>query len=529
MSKEQKILVVDDEPINIDVLTGVLKSQYALLVAKSGEHAIRVANSGKPDLILLDIMMPEMDGYEVCRRLKTDEATRDIPVIFITAMKEIEDEAKGLQIGAVDYITKPISPAILMARVQAQLSLVKHEKELQAAYAIIKLQKDRMEEELNVGRDIQMGMMPVNFPHASDDNQFALHARLEAARELGGDFYDFFFLDESAICLCVGDVSGKGVPAALFMAITKTLIRSSAESSRSTADIISETSNTLAKGNANCMFVTLFMAICDIRSGEITYTNAGHNPPYVIKANGELLCLNKRHGLVGGVMEGVHYGEDTMTLQADDTLFLFTDGVTEAQNSDEELFAEDRLMACLQQHASEEVESLNNAVMLQLHDFENGAEQADDITMLSFRYKGQGIKVVNAHKSWLNLTSTAEVNVWLDAFAEEHQLEPKVQQKINMVIDDMVMNIISYAFNGNEDKRIEVKLDLDESRLAVTLTDNGKPFNPFEQEVADVSLSIEDREIGGLGIHLCREMMDDTSYQRSDEQNIVTLSINLSS
>ena len=530
MSKEQKILVVDDEPINIDVLTGLLKPEYALLVAKSGERALKAARTGRPDLILLDIMMPEMDGYEVCRRLKADAATRDIPVIFITAMNEVEDEATGLQIGAADYITKPVSPPILMARVKTQLALVRHEKKLQAAYAMIKAQKDRMAEELNIGRDIQMSMMPVDFPHAPDTTEFTLHARLEAARELGGDFYDFFFLDESTICLCVGDVSGKGVPAALFMAISKTLIRSSAENSRSTAEIITETNNTLARGNANCMFVTLFIAICDTRSGEITYTNAGHNPPYIIQADGELLRMDNRHGPVGGAMEGISYREDKVILHSGDTLFMFTDGVTEAQNIDEELFEEDRLVECLGQHGHDDVESLNNALMSHLHDFEHGAEQADDITMLSFRYLGQGAKFaepVSAQKSWINLASTSDVNAWFDTFAEANHLDTKIQRKINMVIDDLVMNVISYAFNGEENDQVEVKLDLDENRLAITLTDNGKPFNPFEQEKPETDQSVEDRGIGGLGIHLCREVMDDASYQRSDEQNVVTLSVNL--
>lgn len=529
MSKEQKILVVDDEPINIDVLTGLLKPEYALLVAKSGERALKAARTGRPDLILLDIMMPEMDGYEVCRRLKADEATRDIPVIFITAMNEVEDEANGLQIGAADYITKPVSPPILMARVKTQLALVKHEKQLQAAYAMIKAQKDRMAEELNIGRDIQMSMMPVDFPQAPDTTEFTLHARLEAARELGGDFYDFFFLDESHICLCVGDVSGKGVPAALFMAITKTLIRSSAENSRSTADIITEANNALAKGNANCMFVTLFIAICDTRSGEITYTNAGHNPPYVIQADGKLLRMDKRHGPVGGAMEGISYREDKVILHPGDTLFMFTDGVTEAQNIEEELFEEERLIECLGQHGREDVESLNNALMSHLHNFESGAEQADDITMLSFRYQGEGVKPVSAQNSWINLKSTGEVNNWFDSFAEANHIDTKIQRKINMVIDDLVMNIISYAFNGEENDQVEARLDLDENRLAITLTDNGKPFNPFDQEKPETDQSVENREIGGLGIHLCREVMDDVAYQRSDDRNIVTLSAKLRS
>ena len=154
MAKQQKILVVDDEPINIDVLGGLLKQDYRLIVAKNGERALKAALSGNPDLILLDIMMPDMDGYEVCRRLKADESTRDIPVIFITAMNQTDDEALGFELGAADYITKPVSPPILRARVKTQLALVQNRKQLQAAYATTKTQKDRKESELNIGRDI---------------------------------------------------------------------------------------------------------------------------------------------------------------------------------------------------------------------------------------------------------------------------------------------------------------------------------------------------------------------------------------
>ena len=539
MNSKQKILIVDDEPINIAVLSGLLKPDYALLVAKSGQKALQVAQTGKPDLILLDIMMPEMDGYEVCRRLKADATTRSIPVIFITAMNAVESEAKGLQIGAADYITKPISPSIVMARVNTQLQLVKREQELQVAFSLIKSQKERMAEELTIGRDIQMSMMPLAFPQVSDDAAFDLHALLVPARELGGDFYDFFFLAESTLCLCVGDVSGKGVPAALFMAVAKTLIRSTAirsmeESSQSTADIITEVNNTLAADNANCMFVTLFIAICNTDSGEITYTNAGHNPPYVIQANGGLIRLGKRHGPVGGAMPGVSYRSDTLRLDRGDTLFLFTDGVTEAQNSDNGLYGEERLVSCLSQHARESVATLNGAVMSDLHHFMNGTEQADDITMMSYRYLGPKesscvpiTAPITANRIWSSIDSTRAVNEWFDDFAAANHIDKNVRHKLNMVIDDLIMNIISYAFSEVADPQVEVRLELMASVFAITFIDNGRPFNPFEAAKPDTSLPITDREVGGLGIHLSRELMDDVTYQRADGRNIVTFLVNL--
>lgn len=531
MSRKQKILIVDDEPINIDVLSGLLKPHYALLVAKSGEKALKAVQTGKPDLILLDIMMPEMDGYEVCRRLKADDTTRHIPVIFITAINEVENEAKGLQIGAADYITKPISPSIVMARVNTQLELVKHEQELQAAYSLIKTQKDRMTEELDIGREIQMSMMPVDFPQISNDSPFDLHAILLPARELGGDFYDFFFLDETTICLCVGDVSGKGVSAALYMAVTKTLIRSAVKNSQSTAEIITEVNNTLAADDTNYMFVTLFLAICKTDCGEITYTNAGHNPPYIIQANGGMLRLDKRHGPVGGAIHGVSYRSDTVSLNRGDTLFLFTDGVTESENSEDDLYGEERLVNFLSQHVNESVESLNGTLMSDLQHFMDGTEQADDITMMSFRYHGPGDSSsvpITAVKTWKGIDSTIAVNEWFDAFAVANHLDKSVQHRINMVIDELIMNIISYAFKDVVDPEVEVRLQLDTGIFVISFIDNGRPFNPFEEATPDTSLPVTERGVGGLGIHLSRELMDDVSYQRVDNSNIVKLEVNIS-
>ena len=526
MSKKQKILVVDDEPINIDVLTGLLKPDYALLVAKNGERAIKAARSGKPDLILLDIMMPDMDGYEVCSHLKADPETRDIPVVFITAMGEEADETRGLDAGAADYIRKPISPPILKARVKSQLLLVQHRQALQAAYAIIKSQRDRMEEELNIGRDIQMGMMPLDFPAAAKGQDFSLYARLEPAREVGGDFYDFFFLTDSVFCICVGDVSGKGVPAALFMAVTKTLIRSWVGNGESTADMLTHVNNVLSRDNENCMFVTLFVALCDVRSGKVTYTSAGHNPPYIVRRGSGLVRLDQRHGPVGGAMEGVTYRQDTVELQAGDTLLMYTDGVTEATNAAEELYSEDRLATLLGHAESIQPESLVNAIVDSVHEFEAGVEQADDVTVLAFEWRGAGAAANAAGvetRSWHKPGSTGEVIDWFDLFAATHGLDVAICRKVKLAIDDLLANVISYAWPDGEAGDIDVTLALADGKLTITLADNGIPFDPLSRETPDTTVAVDEREIGGLGIHLCLKVMDEVSYIRQENRNVVTL------
>jgi sigma-B regulation protein RsbU (phosphoserine phosphatase) len=230
--------------------------------------------------------------------------------------------------------------------------------ELQAAYAIIKKHSDRMEQELNVGHDIQMSMLPLEFPAFPERSEFSLHATLKPAREVGGDFYDFFFVDDDHLCLVVGDVSGKGVPAALFMAVTKTMIKSQATDDPSPASIITRVNDDLSADNPASMFVTLFIAIVNTRTGEFRFTNAGHNPPYILRSD-ELECLDQRHGPIIGAVEGVAFREDSASLNRADTLLIFTDGVTEAMSPADELYSEARLEALLT-NAKDPPEALKN-------------------------------------------------------------------------------------------------------------------------------------------------------------------------
>ena len=382
--QQQKILVVDDERFNINVLVDLLKPEYKMMAAKNGVQALKAVQSANPpDLVLLDIMMPEMDGYEVCRRIKEDKKTRDIPIIFITAMGDTGDETKGLELGAADYMTKPISPPIVQARVKTQLERKRQRDELKQAYEIIESQKQRMQDELNVGRNIQMSMVPQTFPPFPESSEFSIHAALHPAREVGGDFYDFFFIDESRLCMCIGDVSGKGVPAALFMAVTRTLIKARATDDVSTASIMTRVNDELSRNNKQYMFVTVFIAILNVVTGKLTYSNAGHNPSYIKRSDGEMVRLDARHGVVLGASAGLAYKEDNVQLHQGDFIFMYTDGVTEARNPDKAFFGEDRLAALLASRGYKSMEAVVGHVVEQAKSFEDGAEQFDDITAMA--------------------------------------------------------------------------------------------------------------------------------------------------
>jgi phosphoserine phosphatase RsbU/P len=525
--QNQKILVVDDERFNINVLVDLLKPSYKMMAAKSGQQALKAARSANPpDLILLDIMMPEMDGYEVCRQLKADEATRDIPVIFVTAMGDTSDETKGLEVGAVDYLTKPISPAIVQARVKTHLERKRQRDELQKAYHIIDAQKTRMQEELNVGRDIQMSMVPQTFPPFPERNEFSIYAALYPAREVGGDFYDFFFIDENRICVCVGDVSGKGVPAALFMAVSRTLIKARAADDISTASIITRVNDELSRENKKYMFVTVFIAILDVVTGKLIYSNAGHNPPVIRRHTGETIQLDRRHGPVLGARPGLAYKEDTIQLENGDRLFIYTDGITEARNPERAFYGDDRLIELLGAMEHKNVKTMVQSVVDDVKSYENGADQFDDITVLALKYHREpDTQAVQKVEMGIKneLTEIENVKTRFNDFSEQTGLSKSIRRKLNLVFDELLNNVISYAYDDGNVHEIMLDFELAGGRLTVSIMDDGVPFNPFEVDAPDTTIGLDERKVGGLGIHLVRSLMDKAIYQRRVDKNVVTL------
>jgi sigma-B regulation protein RsbU (phosphoserine phosphatase) len=248
--------------------------------------------------------------------------------------------------------------------------------------------KERIESELNIAREIQMSILPKNFPAFPGHPEFDLYAFMQPAKEVGGDFYDFFLIDPDHLCFIMADVSGKGMPAALFMAVTKTLIKTTAKAGMTPAEILTRVNNELAEGNEAAMFVTVFCGILDIRTGQIHYANAGHNPPLVTTQAGRISFLPKQGGLVLGVMEEVDYQTESLRLDVGDSLFLYTDGVTEAMNTQEELFSEERLEKELALLTQKPIQETIGDLMQRIKDFSGEALQSDDITMMILQYKG---------------------------------------------------------------------------------------------------------------------------------------------
>lgn len=392
--------------------------------------------------------------------------------------------------------------------------------------AILLKANKRMESELNVGKDIQMSMLPLNFPAFPERKEIDIYANLIPAREVGGDFYDFHFLDENHIYLAVGDVSGKGVPAALEMAVAKTLLKSKAANDSSTASILTQINNEISKDNDAYMFITVFIAILNTDTGKLIYSNAGHNPSYIIGENRSIETLDDLHGPVIGAMEGMTYGESELYIDKNDILLAYTDGVTEAQNIRDEFYSTARLLKLIKEEKYDSTQSLTDLIVNSVKVFEEGTEQFDDITVLALQYlqdKDKYSSELASIKIQSKLSEMPKVIAHFEAFAAVNELNIAVVQKFNIVLDELLNNIISYAFNDYQEHSILVKFQLKYLRMIITIEDDGIPFNPFRNESPDIKLSITERNLGGLGVHIVKNLVDEFHYLRQSNKNIINL------
>jgi sigma-B regulation protein RsbU (phosphoserine phosphatase) len=373
---ECRILIVDDVKANVDVLVEALRGDYKLSVALDGASALRSVEKNPPDLVLLDIMMPGIDGYEVCRRLRAGEQTRDIPVMFLTSLEDVQNKARGFEIGANDYLTKPFEILEVKARVR---SLVR-------AKAYADAIREAREMELSIAREIQMGILPSDLSSCTTGTGLEIHAALEPAQQVGGDLYDVLRPGDDRVVVVLGDVSGKGIPASLFMAVTMTLIRSMARQYERAEDIIRHVSDELVTQNPRKMFVTMACLVYDLRSGQVTCANAGHNPVALIGPGKPPRFVFPSTGMVAGLFPGNSVCGESMGLVPGDTLVLFSDGVTEAFNKDEELFSDRRLLAQLAEEPGQDAAGTVSSILRAVRSHAAGAPQSDDISIVAVRY-----------------------------------------------------------------------------------------------------------------------------------------------
>ena len=379
----------------------------------------------------------------------------------------------------------------------------------------------RIDKELEYAKQIQLSALPSDFP---DTEKYGIFAQMIAAKEVGGDFYDFYSLDENTVLFLAADVSGKGIPAAMFMMTAKTIIRSLAERGLSVDEIFTLANEKLCENNESGMFVTAWMGKIDLSTGKLSFANAGHNPPVVVHADGECEYLKSRTGFVLAGMEGMKYRSNEIQLAGGDRIFLYTDGVTEATDESEALYGEDRLLSYIDKNKNLNAEALLSGLKKDIDSFAGNAPQFDDITMLVFDYKtkeGAAMKekVFSATKDAL-----PEVMAFTEECLESFDCPMKSSMAICVAVEEIFVNIASYAYGeGTGNATFGFRFDESERLMTLVVSDEGVPFNPLEREEPDITLSAAEREIGGLGILITKKTMDTVSYRFEDGRNILTM------
>jgi sigma-B regulation protein RsbU (phosphoserine phosphatase) len=372
---ESRILIVDDAEANVDVLVNLLRADYRLSVALDGEAALRAIAKNPPDLVLLDIVMPELDGYTVCQRMRANEAWREIPVMFLSSLEDATDKARGFEAGGNDYVTKPFEPLEVQARVRSLLRAKAYSDAVREAHA----------RDLRIAREIQMGLLHADLRPFTEGTGLDVAAVIEPARFVGGDLYDVIRVGDRVV-VALGDVSGKGIPAALFMAVTLTLLRTMARLHEDPAEILSRLNDELAEQNPRGMFVTVQCAVFDLRHGRVTVAGAGHHSAVVLSPGCPPRLAFPSSGRVAGIATGNQMRSESMDLHPGETLLFFSDGVTEAFDEVEDLLGEHRLLAhlneCPGMTAAETVRSVLAAVNAHV----GAARQSDDISVIASRW-----------------------------------------------------------------------------------------------------------------------------------------------
>ena len=389
MNLRPHLLIVDDAPSDIRILLENLKDLYRVQVATSGAKALRLAQQSPPDLILLDVLMPEMDGYEVLARLQKMPECASVPVIFLTSLQQPVDEERAFELGAVDYITKPYHPPLVKARIRNHLELKRHRDHLEQMVESrsqeltdARLARQKLENDLKLANQLQLSMLPPAHGLARGKLGYQVAALLRPARAIGGDLYDYIPLSGDRLIFAVGDVSDKGVTAALFMVRVVTLLHWLAPSFIDPAQLLHDLNQALCRDNGACMFVTLGCGLLDLKRHQILYASGGHEPPWLLSPGRSAQLLELSGGPALGLFESAEYPLHTLALQAGQSFLLTSDGVTDATNSHNQAFGLERLRSLL--NSSEEVAPAAVVAHCRqaLEQFTSGSEPFDDQTIL---------------------------------------------------------------------------------------------------------------------------------------------------
>ena len=392
-------------------------------------------------------------------------------------------------------------------------------------------EKGRIESELNIASKIQMSMIPKIFPPYPDRDDIDIYGSLISAKAVGGDLYDFFLRDEK-LFFCIGDVSGKGVPASLVMAVTRSLLRIVAAQESRPDRIVASLNQSMSDMNDSNMFVTLFMGVLDLPTGRLRYCNAGHNAPIIIDGiTHEVKMLNAKPNLPVAILPDMKFELQETTLTPYSDIFMYTDGLTEAENQEKELFGEERMLKVLEGMSNKTSKEIIEGMLEAVHEHVKDAEQSDDLTMISIKYKRdqQETKFYRQLTLHNNVRETPKIADFMDDIIGETGIDTLLASSLNLALEEAVVNVMHYAYPKDQLGDILIEAYADETRIKFIITDNGIPFDPTHADTEpDITAGIESRPIGGLGIFLVTHLMDKVEYKRDNNCNILTLVKDLS-
>lgn len=393
----------------------------------------------------------------------------------------------------------------------------------------LKSREDRINNELAIATNIQVGILPRTFPAFPDRNEFDIYASMKPALQVGGDFYDYFMVDQDHLAIVIADVSGKGISAALFMVIAKTLIQiETMRRGKHPAEVLTAVNKRLLEGNEAEMFVTVWLGILTISTGEVVYSNAGHEYPAICRKGQKFELFMDHHTLPVAAIEFTKFKEDKFTLEPGDTLFIYTDGVTDANNPAHERFELDRMLTALNSCPNGTPQEINDTMRNAIAEFMQDEPQFDDTTMVVFRYFGAKGEPTMSNTKEITLDALVdnlpEAMKFIEDLLETVGASVKDQTMFTIAAEELFVNIAHYAYEPKQGRcTIRAAYSLDPRQLELTFIDSGRPFNPLERKDPDVTLSAKERQIGGLGIYFVKQKVDHIEYSYENNQNILKI------
>ena len=511
-----RVLLVDDARANLDILVEGLRGEHRISLALNGQMALDIAARSPPDLVLLDIMMPGMDGYEVCRRLRAMPETADVPIIFLSSLEDVQNKSRGFEAGANDYVTKPFDLLEVKARVRAQLKSKAYSDAI----------KEQLAADLRIAREIQMGMIPQEFSEIEHRFGVELAGVMEPAREVGGDLYSAFPVGGGKLLVLVGDVSGKGIPASLFMVRTSSLVRLLGRDCAEPELILARLNDELSADNPSSMFVTMLCAVFDPATGRIVIANGGHNRPVLLRP-GEAPCWAvTESGTLLGFDPGLSFPRSELVLQPGDALVLYTDGVNEAFDEDAQCYGNARLLSDLAPLTGQPPTAVTAGLLQRVRAFVGKAAQSDDIAILVLR-PGANVAVLAPGSERMTLQATPQEVMRavsrLQAYGREQGIDEKTLFGLTMACEEFASNVVNHACGAQAWQSFQVSFGREAAAMWIELRDQGPAFDPTLAATPHAEPGEELRAMGGWGIHLARHYLDELSYAREGADNVLRL------